>query len=93
MQHEYVASSPRFRGLANSAAPAGAGVFVSIGLTEALPRRNLCLAGGALGLIEDCAILSVLTLLATQLEPRAMVPLRRVVAPFGADAGHGELSS
>ncbi len=77
VQHEYVASTPRFRGLANTPAPAGVWALASIGLAEWLPRKNLRFAARVLGLIEAAATLSI-ALLALPALLVALLPQRRL---------------
>ena len=76
-QHEYVGGWPRFRGLANSPAPAGVWALVGIGLGETSPRRDLRWLTRTLGLAEACATFSV-PLLAV---PALLVALVQATAP------------
>ncbi|MES1185316.1 MAG: hypothetical protein ABUL60_16005 [Myxococcales bacterium] len=75
LQHEYAAGAPRFRGLANTPAPAGVWALASVGLVEALPQPRLRWVGRALGLFEACASLSI-ALLAIPALLVALVPQR-----------------
>ncbi|HET7541981.1 MAG TPA: hypothetical protein VFK05_19045 [Polyangiaceae bacterium] len=75
VQHEYTAGLPRFRGLANTPAPAGVWALVSIGLLEAFPRSKLRWVSRALGLVEACATLSI-ALLAVPALLAALLPKR-----------------
>lgn len=61
-QHEYVRVAPRFRGLANSPAPAGVWALVAVGLAELLPTQRLRWLARSLGLLEACASLSIAAL-------------------------------
>lgn len=77
VQHEYAAGWPRFRGLANTPAPAGVWALVSVGLIEASPRRRLRWLARALGLLQACASLSI-ALLAVPALLTALLPQRRL---------------
>jgi len=59
VQHEYAAGLPRFRGLANSPAPAGVWALVSIGLAEGSTRPRVRWLARSLGLLEACASFSI----------------------------------
>jgi len=59
VRHEYVAGFPRFRGFANSPAPAGVWALVSIGLMESSPRSRDRWFARALGQLEAAATLSI----------------------------------
>jgi hypothetical protein len=59
VQHEFVGGTPRFRGFANTPAPAGVWALASIGLVENLVKPRYRWLARTLGLIEACATLSI----------------------------------
>ena len=81
VQHEYTAGLPRFRGLANTPAPAGVWALASIGLAEASPQPRLRWLARSLGLLEACATLSI-ALLAVPALLAALLPQRGLRWPL-----------